>query len=114
MGLKDRGKIKWQGAFIMPEHLKMLNELKKDYYRQTKPILDEYQIEKIESKICYAIEFTFIVKITTWEDGYEWHYEGLVYRLDPILKVIYLEKQTEDYYIIKIRFEDIVKVEVKE
>ncbi|MCK6205733.1 YolD-like family protein [Bacillus infantis] len=114
MGLKNRGKMKWQGAFFMPEHLKMLIELKKDYYRQAKPILDEYQIEEIESKISYAMEFTFLVKIKTWEDGFEWDYEGLVHRLDPIHKVIYLEKQTEDYYTIKIRFDDIVKVEIKE
>ncbi|KAB7664148.1 YolD-like family protein [Bacillus sp. B1-b2] len=41
----------------------MLNELKKDYYRQAKPILDEYQIEEIASKISYAMEFTFLMKI---------------------------------------------------
>ncbi|PLT32746.1 YolD-like family protein [Bacillus sp. V5-8f] len=114
MGLKDRGKIKWQGAFFMPEHQQMLNELKKDYYRQAKPILDQYQLEESENKICYAMEFTFLVKITAWEDGFEWDYEGLVHRLDPIHKMIYLEQQKDDYYIIKIHFSDIVRVEVIE
>jgi hypothetical protein len=37
MTIRDRGKVKWQGAFFMPEHVKMLGELRTDYYRQAKP-----------------------------------------------------------------------------
>lgn len=114
MTLRDRGKQKWQSAFFMPEHMSILKNLSKDYYRGIKPILDEYQIEELESKICYAIEFTYPVKLTTWEDGFEWGYKGLVYRLEPLTKMIHLELENEESYIMKIRFKDIVRVEVEE
>ncbi|CAH0261218.1 hypothetical protein SRABI133_03394 [Peribacillus simplex] len=38
MSIKDRGKLKWQPALMLPEHVKLLNEANKDYYRQVKPI----------------------------------------------------------------------------
>lgn len=112
MTLKDRGNIKWQG-FFMPEHIKMLGGLKMDYYRQHKPILDEYQIEDLENKIHNAMEFATPLKFTVWEDGFDWDYTGMVHRLDPITKLIYLELENENGHIIKIKFEEVVGVEVE-
>lgn len=51
MSLRDRGNIKWQSAMMLPEHVKMLKNLKLDYYRQDKPLVDEYQLEEFKSKI---------------------------------------------------------------
>jgi hypothetical protein len=56
------------------------------------------------------MESTKKVKITTWEDGFEWEYIGLVHRLDASSKVVHLEK--EEGYVMKIEFEDIVGVEI--
>ncbi|MBM7691436.1 hypothetical protein JOC77_000841 [Peribacillus deserti] len=113
MSLRDRGKIKWQGAFFMPEHTAMLKEVTQDYYKLEKPILDEYQIQEFESKICLAMEFTYLLKITLWEDGFNKEYTGLAHRLDSIAKIIYLELQPETF-LTKINFSDIVYVEVLE
>ncbi|MFU2014791.1 YolD-like family protein [Peribacillus butanolivorans] len=94
MSIKDRGKLKWQG-FFMPEHVKLLNDATKDYYRQVKPILDEYQLEEFENKIHTAMEFNSTVKFTVWEDGFDWEYVGMIHRLDPLTKIIHLELEKE-------------------
>jgi hypothetical protein len=110
MSIKDRGKIKWQGAFFMPEHVKMLSSLRNDYYKQDKPILDGYQIDDIENKIHEAMEFSNTLKIITWKDGFFKENVGLIHRLDGIEKRIYLE--TLDGYMINISFFDIVGAEI--
>jgi len=112
MRIKDRGKKKWQGAFFMTEHIGMLTDLKKDYYRQSKPIVDDYELDKYNIQICLAMEFTYRVIITTWEDGFQWEYLGLVHRIDEFAKTVYLELDEQDGYITKIAIADIVGVSV--
>ncbi|MEH7345556.1 YolD-like family protein [Bacillus sp. JJ1532] len=112
MAIRDRGKLKWQGAFFMPEHVKMLRDIERDNQKEKQPILDEYEIEEIENKINYAMEFAFTVKVKVWREGFFYDYYGRVCRLDMLNKMIYLEG--EDGYIEKVQFEDIVGVEVLE
>jgi hypothetical protein len=81
MSIKDRGKIKWQGAFFMPEHVKMLKQFQQsDYYKSSKPVLDQYEVEENENKIHKAMEFTTHLKITTWKNGFFHEFIGLVNR----------------------------------
>lgn len=108
-GIRDRGKIKWQGAFFMPEHVKMLRELRNDYHKSSKPILDEYQVTDFEQKLCLAMERTHPVKITIWEGGFFKDCIGLVRRLDAMYKKIHLEE--EDGHMAILRFCDVVGVE---
>ena len=110
--LKDRGIIKWQAASFLPEQVSSLKDLVKDYYSTEKPKLDEYQVEEYENKINQAMEHSSPVKFTTWEDGYEWVYSGIVKRLDPFNKIILLELNNEEKYTMKIKFEDIVRADV--
>lgn len=112
MTIRDRGKIKWQSAAFLPEHTAMLKEMNRDTLKQRKPILDEYQIEEIENVICYAMEFTYKVKLTVWEDGFDWEYTGLIHRLDEITKIIYLEH--DDGFINRVNFGDIIDITVLE
>ena len=112
MSLRDRGNIKWQSAMMLPEHVKMLKNLKLDYYRQDKPIVDEYQLEEFKSKIHAAMELSSLVKFTVWEEGFDWEYEGLIHRLDPISEMVYLELVKEEGFIMKIKFEDIIGVDM--
>lgn len=107
MSIRDRGIQKWQAALILPEH----KEKKKGYFRQVKPILDEYQLEVFENKIHTAMEFVSPVKFIVWEEGFEGEYTGLIHRLDPITKMIYLELDKEKGYILKIKFDDIIGVD---
>lgn len=111
MTILDRGKMKWLG-FMMPEHTKLLGEMPKDYERQNKPIIDEYQIEEFESKIHLAMEFAYTIRIVVWEGGFNQEYKGIIHRLDDINKVIYVE-QVEGY-LNKIAFQNIVGVDVDE
>ena len=112
MSIRDRGILKWNAAAFLPEQVASLKDLAKDYYSINKPILDEYQIEEYENKISDAMEDSSILKFTTWKDGYEWEYSGLVKKLDPISKMIYLELSNDEQYTMKIKFNDIVRVDV--
>ncbi|MEE3952235.1 YolD-like family protein [Peribacillus frigoritolerans] len=87
MSIKDRGKLKWQPALMLHEYVKLLNDVNKDYYRQVKPILDEYQLEEFENKIHTAMEFASPVMFIVWEDGFDWEYVGMIHRLDQFTKV---------------------------
>jgi hypothetical protein len=110
--IRDRGKMKWQGAFFMPEHVKMLHELRSDYYKVGKPILDEYQIEEFEQNLCSAMEQTNLIKITIWEAGFLKDFNGLICSLDELNKKIYLEE--EDGRMMVLHFSDVVGVALEE
>lgn len=110
MGIRDRGKMKWQSAFFMPEQMKMIREARREDLKVSKPILDEYQIEEFEEKILLAMEFANQVKLKVWIDGFVNEYIGFLHRLDEFHKVIYLED--EDGEMKKVRFSDVVGVQV--
>lgn len=112
MAIRDRGRIKWQSAFFMPEHVAMLKKIRKEEEREDKPILDEYQIEEFEQKMLEAMKYTFPVKLKIWDCGFYKYYDGILHRLDEINKLIYLK--TKDRSMIRINFHDLVGVEVGE
>lgn len=112
MAIRDRGKLKWQGAFFMPEHVKMLREIERDMQRMQKPLLDEYQIEEFERQVCEAMEFAQPVKLTIWRDGFTYDEIGRVHYLDPLQKEVRLK--TELGTISRIKFADIIAVEIIE
>lgn len=97
-------------AHFMPEHRALLRELARDELRQPKPLLDEYETQEMENRICYAMEFTYPVKITKWDDGFTYEENGHVHYLDSIRKEVRMV--VEDGCAVSIAFEDIVSVEV--
>lgn len=112
LALKDRGIVKWKAASFLPEQVSSLHDLVKDYYSTEKPILDEYQVVEFENKINYAMEYLLPVRFIAWEDGYEWVYSGNIKRLDPLSKTIDVELNNQEKYTMKIKFDDIVRVDV--
>jgi hypothetical protein len=110
MKIRDRGKVKWLGALFAPEHRGMLRELARDEMRQARPILDEYEIEALENRICEAMEFNFPVIISKWEDGFTYEEKGNVHYLDPIRKEVRIV--SECGAVLRIKFADIVAVDV--
>ncbi|WP_423410260.1 YolD-like family protein [Heyndrickxia sp. MSNUG] len=110
MKIRDRGKIKWLGALFAPEHRSMLRELARDEMRKAKPILDEYEIEELENRICEAMEFTLPVVISKWDDGFTYEERGHVHYLDPIRKEVRIV--SEDGAVLRIKFNDIVMVKI--
>ena len=111
MTIRDRGKLKWQSAFFMPEHVKMLQDLDTDDQKIDKPIIDEYQIEEFEQRICLAMEYSYRVIIKTWEAGFFKVYKGLIHRLDEINRILFLEQENS---IVKLNYNDIVDIEIIE
>lgn len=110
MAIRDRGIIKFLPAHFMPEHRKMLRELERDMNRMQKPLLDEYQIEEMQRRVCETMEFGQPVKLTVWRDGYTNEEIGRVHYLEPLQKEVRLK--TELGTISRIKFADIIKVEV--
>jgi hypothetical protein len=110
--IRDRGKMKWQSAFFMPEHVKMLHELRSDYQKISKPIMDESQINDFEQKLCLALELNQDVIISIWEEGFFREFKGSIRRLDEWNKTIQLEE--EDGCLTSISFNQVVGVELLE
>ncbi|NHM30875.1 YolD-like family protein [Neobacillus terrae] len=108
MGIRGRGKIKWQPASFLPDQLTMIRKARLEDSKVEKPLLDEYQWEEIEQKLLLAMEFASKLTIKIWEDGFFYEYKGLLHRLDEMNKVIYLEM--EEALMVKIRFFDISDV----
>lgn len=110
MAIRDRGKIKWNSAFFIPQHVQMLKDMERDFLRNKKPLIDEYEIEEFENKIHEAMEYANKVKVSIWKDGFTYGYIGLVHRLDGINKVIYLEVNQGEFE--RLKFDDIVGIEI--
>lgn len=106
--MDDRGLVKWRG-FMMPEHMALIAEMDWDMHRQPKPLLDDYQIEEMESRLQFAFESKVPVRITEHVGGLEETLTGTVTRLDPITKEISVRVGE---YIERIKWEDVVGVEV--
>lgn len=112
MRIRDRGKLKFMPAHFMPEHRALLKELARDELRQPRPLLDEYEILEFENRICKAMEYTYQVEVTKWDDGFTYEEKGHVHYLDPIRKEVRMV--SEDGSAVAIKFDDIVDVKVIE
>ncbi|MDQ6598071.1 YolD-like family protein [Bacillus salipaludis] len=108
MAIRDRGKKKWQFAFGMPEHIKAQRDVWKDDERIKKPIIDTYEIDEFDQRICYAMEYRFEVKLTIWDDGITHEITGRIHYIDPITKQLRVEVKAGDFA--RISFEDVVGV----
>ncbi|MBK5444843.1 MULTISPECIES: YolD-like family protein [unclassified Peribacillus] len=78
---KDRGNIKWQSSFILPEQVKF----------QTKPILDEQELDLISTIAMDSLHNIFVVKIVYWKDGLFTYKKGIVESVHMINRVISVE-----------------------
>jgi hypothetical protein len=112
MRIRDRGMLKFLPAHFAPEHRALLRELAIDERRQSKPLIDEYEIQELEDRICYAMEYNFPLVISKWEDGFTYEERGFVHYLDPIKKEVRMV--SGDGAVVSIKFADIVGVEVIE
>jgi hypothetical protein len=110
MSINDRGKIKWQGAFFQPEHVKMLGDLRTDYYRTAKPELDAYQLNEIDEQICEAMAHNLPIKAVVWENGFTRDLKGMVHYIDPLTQELRIEIKPGEYE--RIKFEEIINIVV--
>ncbi|KKI91373.1 hypothetical protein WQ54_15225 [Bacillus sp. SA1-12] len=107
--IKDRGSIKWT-SLTLPEHVKLLREFDKSFYKMEKPILDEQLLEKINNTICEAMEFNKELVFTYYENGDIKLYIGNIHYLDEIKKEVRILGFHQEIFILKI--EDILRVDI--
>jgi hypothetical protein len=109
---KDRGQKKWT-SMMLPEHVEMLHEFAdREYYKTSKPLLDPYQIQEMESKIHYAMEYHYPVKFDVWYDGFVEAVRGYIHYLDPFLKEVRVKD--DEGNVERIKFESIIDVTVED
>ncbi|WP_084028868.1 YolD-like family protein [Bacillus sp. J33] len=104
----DRGKMKWQTAFFMPEHVKMLKQITIDENKQKKPQLDEQEYEEIGFIVMESLNYTVPIKVTVWKDGFFQATTGIVDKVDTLMKCILFESDEGKR---RIRIEEITAVE---
>lgn len=109
--IRDRGKLKWQGAFFMPEHVAMIRRQAVEDQKISKPLLDEQKIEELDQAIHRAMEYALTVNVVLWKEGFLTERRGLIHRLDEINKVLYIEEQDEVF--VRTAVNDIVEIVVE-
>ncbi|WP_456273648.1 YolD-like family protein [Bacillus sp. AK031] len=106
--INDRGKIKWQSAFFMPEHVKLIRQIPIDEVRQRKPEVDEQEFEEIGIIVMESLNYTVFIKLTVWRGGFFRKLTGIVAKVDMLMKYILFEI---DDNIHRILIEEIIAAE---
>jgi hypothetical protein len=91
MTIKDRGVQKWAPASFMPEGFSMLREMYRDQEREPMPMIDEYEIDEFDRRVCYAMEYGLPVRFSVWEDGFVLEIVGRVHRRDEVTRELRVE-----------------------
>lgn len=106
--IRDRGKKKWQSAFFMPEHVKMLKQISYDDKKQKKPQLDEQEFEEIGFIVMESLNYAIPIKVTIWQDGFFQAISGIVAKVDMLMKYMLFDSDGEKR---KILIEEITAAE---
>ncbi|WP_152658309.1 YolD-like family protein [Oceanobacillus sp. CFH 90083] len=109
--INDRGNKKWT-AIMIPEHVAMLKEVKKEYYAVEKPILDEQQIEENGFKLMMAHKDILLIEVKHYKDYGLHHCKGYIDSINYQYKYIKLVSKLGHDNLIKIKFEDTINVSI--
>lgn len=110
MAIRDRGMVKWQAAFQLPELAKTQRDFWRDTERMIKPIIDENEAEEYDLRIAYAMEYGHDVKLTMWSDGFTSDIIGRVHYVDPMTKELRIEVKPGEFE--RVAFDIVVGVKV--
>ncbi|MBT2696667.1 YolD-like family protein [Bacillus sp. ISL-40] len=110
MAIRDRGKIKWQPASFMPLGFEMTRAMYKDQERIVKPIIDDYEAEEFDRRICYAMEYNLKAKFSVWDEGFTADIIGRIHYIDPITHQLRIEVKPREFE--QVEFKDVVGVVV--
>lgn len=77
---RDRGNIKWT-AMMLPEHVKMLREWKKEDEYIPKPELDEWTMQELAERLQIAYERKFEVELEVWEEKKKYKVTGTIEKI---------------------------------
>jgi hypothetical protein len=69
----------------------MLREMYRDQEREPMPMIDEYEIDEFDRRVCYAMEYGLPVRFSVWEDGFVLEIIGRVHRRDEVTRELRVE-----------------------
>jgi hypothetical protein len=110
MAIRDRGMVKWQAAFQLPELVKTQRDLWRDTDRERKPIIDEHEAEEFDLRIIYAMEYNHSVKLTIWDDGFTTEIIGRIHSVAPLTHELRIEVKDGEFELVN--FNCVVGVKV--
>jgi len=105
--IKDRGAKKWT-AMMLPEHVGLVRKYFAEDGRIDQPILDEYEIEEIESRIHFAMETGDALEFRYWRDGFVDSVVGRVHYVDAITKELRIVEDGGS--VVRLKFSELTGV----
>lgn len=105
--IRDRGAKKWT-SLMLTEHVGLLRDYFANDGWSEQPILDEYEIEEMESKIQYAAESGDSLEFGYWRDGFVSSVVGRVKKIDAITKELYIIEESGGN--LRLKFSELVSV----
>lgn len=87
---RDRGMKKWT-AMMLPEHVHLLQEWKKENIGDKQPEVDEWLLQEYAEKIQQAWELGEFVRVGCWYQNRRHQYEGKIVELHPLKRTLLLE-----------------------
>lgn len=106
MNVNDRGTKKWT-AMMMPEHIKMINDLWAEDDRKEKPILDEQQKVEIDLKLQLAIKDDLTVEVEYYADCDYHILKGKLLMVDSLNRRLRFDDEETE-----IQLDDIIDVNI--
>ncbi|MGM7681193.1 YolD-like family protein [Cytobacillus sp. Hm23] len=108
--MKGKGSMKWEPSYMQPEQMKMLRDIKDDYYNIKKPKLDKHEIEVINNIIVEAIKQKTEIIVTYFENGQFKPFVGHILYADTINKHIRIIDKFQDVH--RINLDDIINIQI--
>ncbi len=107
--VKDRGTIKWT-AMMLPEHVQMLRDWQSQAHSESKPVLDDFDLEAIYEEIDLAHKRQCLVELQVWQ-GETNAFTGVVAAIDLRIKQLSLDCSGN---VLKFSFDDIIGAAMRE
>lgn len=101
---EDRGMMKWNPFYSVMSEAEIRSSVDKKVVNE-KPEFSEDQINELEEKIVDAYDNGYLVNIHLYDKYNDIYINGLITKLDPLNKAIYINKKP-------IKFTDILEIEV--
>ncbi|MFD1738752.1 YolD-like family protein [Bacillus salitolerans] len=99
--IRDRGNIKWT-SMMLPEHVKLLRDWAKEDEYETKPELDEQQLEQMNAVICESMAYGTELAITYFEHTRHCTVRGVVHYVDEVRQKLRVVDQSGRIYYISL------------
>ncbi|PPA69569.1 YolD-like family protein [Jeotgalibacillus proteolyticus] len=108
--IRDRGKIKWQPAMMLPEYSKLLKKANDDAEKIQKPVIDEQAFQEFEIRIYEAMEYSLLAQFSCFKDGRIHTIKGYVSFIDYNQK--HFRIKNENHKVTILPFGELTDVQV--